>query len=82
MTQIKEIPDLPQELMSAIDSDSLSIFTGAGVSQLVGCWSWRHLSNELVKSCYGNNYINYRQQEILLSYKDYKKVITICYNIL
>jgi len=79
---ISKQPDIPSELLGAIDSENLSIFTGAGVSRVLGCWSWKQLSIELVEKCYEKGRINYRQREILSDYDDYKRVITICRNVL
>ncbi|WP_231551348.1 SIR2 family protein [Methanobacterium sp. SMA-27] len=86
------VPELPQVIIDAINNKNLAIFMGAGVSQLVGCDGWRKLAENLVLKCFNTkkndeeSFINENQKEVLLKSisksKDFKKVISICYDIL
>ena len=86
--EIEEYPDIPQEIIEAINSEKLVVFIGAGVSRLLGCKSWWDLAKKLIDKCYekkddkGNSIINYRERELLLQTNDSKKLITIAKNIL
>ena len=85
---IPEIPDLPHEIKKAAINRNLVIFIGAGVSMQLGCKNWAELANNLIKKCYkvksesGVPCINFRERKSLNEEYDYKKVITMCYNIL
>ncbi len=84
---IPPIPALPQEVIDAINSESLAIFVGAGVSRLIGCEGWNGLARNLIDKCFNTTNgtercINEEQKEILSNSKDCKKVISICYEIL
>ena len=86
--EIKEIPDIPREIIDAINNEKLVVFIGAGVSRLVGCQSWWDLAKNLINKCSnikdkkGNSVINYRERELLLQTNDSKKLITIAKTIL
>ena len=41
---ISRIPKVPDEIKTAINNDTLSVFIGAGVSRLVGCKGWDALA--------------------------------------
>lgn len=45
---IPEISTVKQEIIDAINSKSLVIFVGAGVSRLAGCKSWNDLAKSVV----------------------------------
>ncbi len=79
---INKEPNIPQSILRAIEEDNLAIFIGAGVSQVIGCWSWEKLAVALIEKCYEEKCINYRQKQILSNYNDCKKIITICRNLL
>jgi hypothetical protein len=80
--EIDPIPDLPSEIIQAIENEKLVIFIGAGVSRLMGCKGWDDLARDLVRKCYELECINYREQETLEREKDHKKTITVCYHLL
>jgi hypothetical protein len=75
-------PSVPQEILKAIEEKNLAVFIGAGVSQVVGCSSWRDLANSMVRKCHEKGCINYRQRQVLSNSNDYKKTLTICCHIL
>jgi len=85
---INEIPEIPEELKNAATMGNLVVFIGAGVSKQIGCKDWSELASNLINKCHitendiGNTCINFREKKSLLEETDYKKVITICYNIL
>jgi len=79
---IDKEPDIPPPILKAIENRGLSIFIGAGASQVIGCWSWEKLATELIEKCCKKECINYRQRQILSGSNDYKKIITICRSIL
>ncbi|MBW1615910.1 MAG: SIR2 family protein [Deltaproteobacteria bacterium] len=79
---IPPIPTLPKEIKDAVDKEKLAVFFGAGVSKIIGCKGWDGLVKDIVKKCYSESFINYKEKETLLADKDYKKVITICFEIL
>jgi hypothetical protein len=78
---IPPIPDLPPEIIRAIENDKLIIFIGAGVSRLMGCKGWDELAKDLIGGCYPK-YIDYREKETLELERDHKKIITMCYHLL
>jgi len=77
---------LPKQIVDAVNSDTLAVFIGAGVSRIIGCKGWDQLARNLVDRCYlhpnsdGNPCINYKDKDTLLQYIDRKKTITICHN--
>lgn len=88
--KIPSIPDLPPEIIEAINSKRLAIFIGAGVSAIIGCEDWRRLAENLIEKCFktpksankDSKCINFRERESLLQMNDPKKIITICKYIL
>lgn len=80
--EIKLIPELPNEIVSAVNEGKLAVFIGAGVSRLVDCLGWYQLGKNLVKRCYKEELIIYKEKEALSEIPDSKKVITICYGLL
>lgn len=88
MDEIKLIPDVPDEIISASENEELVVFIGAGVSRLVNCLGWDQLSANLIKACYnhygtdGKRLINNKAKLKLESIKDHRKVISICYSLL
>jgi hypothetical protein len=79
--EIKEIPDLLDEIKTNVLNEQLAVFIGAGVSRLVGCDGWGELANSLLDECYEKKLINFKEKQVL-KYRhtgDHKKLITICY---
>ena len=63
----KPIPELPEEIINAIDRNQLLIFVGAGVSKLIGFPLWIELAKKLVNKCVEKGIISLSEKEILLS---------------
>lgn len=61
------IPELPDEIIDAIDRGNLLLFVGAGVSKLIGYPLWIELARDLVNKCVENDELSLSQKEILLS---------------
>lgn len=86
--EIPPIPELPHQIVEAINENRLVVFIGAGVSRLVGCIGWDQLAKNLVNKCYdtkkqdGRKCISFKEKETLLQENDHKKTITICHGIL
>jgi len=78
---IPPIPDLPPEIIRAIENGKLVIFIGAGVSRLVGCKGWNELAKDLIAACYPKH-IDFREKETLKLEGNHKKTITMCYHLL
>lgn len=79
--EIVPIPKLPPQIIDAVNSNTLAVFIGAGVSRIVGCASWKTLANNLIEFCFSKSCINFKEKETLSAY-DPKKSITICKYIL
>jgi hypothetical protein len=80
--KIEHIPNLPNEIVEAINRGKLAVFIGAGVSRLVGCLGWDELGTKLAERCFSDGVINYREKETLVGMKDTRKVLTICHSLL
>jgi len=78
---ISPIPPVPQSIKDAINKEKLAVFIGAGVSRLVGCLGWGDLARNLIKRCYRQKIINFKERETLFQIQDHKKTITICYHL-
>ena len=50
--KIIPIPKLPEQIIDAVNRDTLAIFIGAGVSRIIGCASWEKLANDLIESVF------------------------------
>jgi hypothetical protein len=85
---ILPVPTVPREIQEAVNSKTLAIFVGAGVSRIMGCKGWDQLAKDLVERCAsvkqkdGSPKLDYRAMEILSQYTDSKKAITICHEIM
>lgn len=75
------VPEIPDAIIEAANNNELVLFIGAGVSRLIGCDGWGSLAWELLKSCFKNNYLTFKEKESLKNNGDHKKLITICYHI-
>lgn len=80
--KIEPIPDLPDEIIQAVNQDKLAVFIGAGVSRLVGCLGWDELGRNLAERCFSEKVIIHREKESLGGMKDSRKVLTICHDLL
>ncbi len=79
--EIKNIPNLPDEIVAAINNKKLAVFIGAGVSRFIGCKGWDELAKNLVKKCAEQKHIKPITKELLLKQSDQVKLISICYSI-
>jgi len=80
---IPEIPDIPQEIIDAVNDKNLLVFIGAGVSRIVGGPSWEGLAHKLIGACYaeGGDGISYFECEEVKKNSP-KKIISIAKRIL
>ena len=88
-SKITLIPKVPKKIIEAVNRNELVVFNGSGVSQIIGCKSWKQLAASLIERCYSTpnknktgNCINFKEKESLEVETNYKKVITICKHIL
>lgn len=85
--EILLIPTLPEEIVHAVNTGTLAIFVGAGVSRLLGCHSWPQLAANLVERCFvekrpdKSTLITFKEKEFLLK-ENPKKTITVCKGLL
>jgi len=47
--QIKDIPEIPDEITNAAKNGELILFLGAGVSRIIGSPSWKELATRYLK---------------------------------
>lgn len=80
---ISRILEVPDEIRNAVNSRTLAVFIGAGVSRLepINCHGWDELAKNLVKRCYKEGLINYKEKDTLSQIQDHKKTITICFHL-
>lgn len=88
-SKIEKLPEVPQEIIDAVNNNRLVVFIGAGVSRIIGCMGWSQLARNLVDVCFRTKkagkeetLINYKEKETLLQENDQKKLITIAYHLL
>lgn len=76
----KMYPDLDPELIRAIESGTLIIFIGAGISALYGYPIWNELAKKLLNNCERDGKITKSQKAVLLSeaYDAMKQVTIAC----
>lgn len=60
------IPEIPEEIINAIDNGNLLLFVGAGVSKLIGYPLWLELGEKLAKKAYVEHLLSLSEKEILL----------------
>jgi len=81
--KIPLIPQIPNEIIEAVNRNNLVVFSGAGVSRLqsIGCLGWDQLAKNLLERCYKEKKINFKEKEYLLNISDHRKIITIAYKL-
>ncbi|CVK33961.1 SIR2 family protein [Methanoculleus bourgensis] len=86
--KIKQIPDIREQIVDAVNRNTLAVFIGAGVSRTLGCAGWDKLSERLIDRCTetknsdGTPCLGEQGADVLKGYNDNKKKITICKRIL
>jgi hypothetical protein len=78
--QLKEVPDIPQEILKAASSGKLVMFIGAGVSRIIGCPSWKEFALLQLRDLYEKRVINFYEFKNLGSL-DARRLLSICRNI-
>lgn len=79
---IPEIPEIPHEIVDAINSHQLVIFIGAGVSTLAGLPTWNRLAQNLINKCQDIGIIDESEKDLLLGRNsDPKKLISIAWEL-
>jgi NAD-dependent SIR2 family protein deacetylase len=73
---LREVPDLPEEIRQAALDGNLVLFVGAGVSVLVGLPSWEGLAWLVLEDLRKEGYLNYSKLEQLKTL-DPKKLMSI-----
>ena len=75
--EIKEIPDVPQQIIDAAQSGKLVLFIGAGVSRIIGCPSWDEFAHLQLKDLYEKKAINFFEY-MNLKTMEARKLLSIC----
>lgn len=79
---ILPVPETPDEIIYAVDTKSLIIFVGAGVSNIAGLPNWKTLANNLFEKCKDLAYLDNQQYDITKSkVTDSKQLITIAFEL-
>lgn len=60
------IPQMPEEIIDAIDNGNLLLFVGAGVSKLIGYPLWSELGDNLAKNAVEAGLLTLSEKEVLL----------------
>lgn len=81
--KIQQIPNIPDQIVDAVNRNTLAVFIGAGVSRTLGCDGWDKLSKCLIKRCIETKNSDgiaclLEQDAGALEEYDNKKKITIC----
>lgn len=74
---IKNIPDIPEDILIAASSGKLVVFVGAGVSKLLGCPTWKEFAEKQLEYLYENKGIKYYEYEKLKRF-DARKLLSVC----
>ncbi len=85
MEPFPSIPPIPPQILDAIEVERFMIFTGAGVSRILGCWGWKDMCIKLVCSCRREDIIDDRIRDSLIEIitdGNYKESLTRCYAML
>jgi hypothetical protein len=88
IAKIQQIPDIRDQIVDAVNRNTLAVFIGAGVSRTLGCAGWDKLSERLIDRCTetkisdGSPCLGEQGADVLKGYNDNKKKITICERIL
>lgn len=72
--ELREIPELPDEVVQAGLNGELVLFVGAGVSMLLGLPSWGGLAAEVLKSLQAKRLLNFSELEQLRTLEPKKQL--------
>ena len=80
MKDVVQVPNIEQypEIINAAKTGRLVIFTGAGVSALVGLPLWSGFANKRLDYVFDKGLINFRVKNELSKLGDPKKILSIC----
>lgn len=78
--EIERVPEIPEEISEAARTSTLAVFVGAGVSQLVGCPSWKELAKSCLDCLANEGHLTFGDVEQLLA-EDPKKQLSIAVQI-
>jgi hypothetical protein len=73
---LREVPELPEEIVQAALDGNLVLFVGAGTSRLLGLPSWGGIANQQLKHLQTKNVLNFSELE-QLGALDPKKQLSI-----
>lgn len=77
LNEIKEVPDVPQGILTAASEGKLVAFIGNGVSRVIGCPSWKELADTQVDYLFEKRCINFYECNNLKTL-DARKSLSIC----
>lgn len=75
--EMKDIPDVPNDILKAAADGKLVIFIGAGVSRIIGCPSWKKFAVLQLNDLRNKGAINYYEYKNLESL-DARRLLSIC----
>ncbi len=75
--EIKNVPEVPQEILVAASKGKLVVFVGAGVSRILGCPSWKEFAEKQLDYLHEKRCINYYEKENLRKF-DPRKLLSVC----
>lgn len=74
---MNQLPDIPEQILDAASKGRLVLFIGSGVSQIIGCPSWKEFADIILKDLFDKNLITY-YEKTELSRLDSRRILTIC----
>lgn len=77
---ILNIPKVPEQITTASQRGVLVVFVGSGVSQLIGCPSWKKFGQGYLQYLFDKKIINYTEFKNLSDH-DSRKILSICQDI-